>query len=235
MATRPVMMISGTSRGIGRGLAEHFVEAGYQVAGCSRGKSDLAVQGYDHSELDVTDERQIRAWVRAVRRRLGRIDVLVSNAGMVPPPTLLNLTPAATLRSALQVNVEGTFLLCREVAKVMMGQRSGRIITMSSMAVGLHDVGTAAYSASKAAVVEMTKVLARELAPVGITCNVVAPSVFPTDSLEQMGAEASERALASLTLPRNLEIEEIAGVVAFFAAPTSTAITGQVIHLGLVT
>lgn len=231
---RPVMVISGTSRGIGRGLAEHFAGDGYRVAGCSRGPSDLDVDGYTHREVDVSDEKQIRSWVRSIRREHGRIDVLVCNAGLVPPPTLLNLTAGAVLRSTLQTNVEGTFLLCREVAKVMMGQRAGRIVTMSSMAVGLHDVGTAAYGASKAAIVEMTKVLAKELAPVGVTCNVVAPSIFPTESIDQMGEETAERTRQSLTVPRELEIEEIAGVVKFFAAPESRAVTGQVIHLGLV-
>jgi NAD(P)-dependent dehydrogenase (short-subunit alcohol dehydrogenase family) len=98
----------------------------------------------------------------------------------------------------------------------------------------LHDVGTAAYGASKAAIVEMTKVLAKELAPVGITCNVVAPSVFPTESITQMGAETAQKTLESLTIPRELTIEEIANVVSFFAAPESRAVTGQVVHLGLV-
>lgn len=234
MGDKPVMVISGTSRGIGRGLAEHFARSGYVVEGCSRRPSDLTVEGYHHSEVDVAEEAQVRGWVRSVRRTHKRIDVLVCNAGLVPPPTLLNLTAADVVRGTLRTNVEGTFLLCREVAKVMMGQRRGRIVTMSSMTLGLHDVGTAAYGASKAAIVEMSKVLAKELAPVGITCNVVAPSVFPTESMSQMGEEAARKTLGSLTIPRELTIEEIANVVTFFAAPESRAVTGQVVHLGLV-
>jgi 3-oxoacyl-[acyl-carrier protein] reductase len=102
------------------------------------------------------------------------------------------------------------------------------------MAVGLHEEGTAAYAASKSAIVEMTKILAKELAPLGITANVVAPSMFPSAAFEALGEAVQDHARARLTIPRTVTIEEIAGVVAFFAAPESAPITGQVIHMGLV-
>jgi 3-oxoacyl-[acyl-carrier protein] reductase len=116
----------------------------------------------------------------------------------------------------------------------MMAAGAGRIVTISSMAVGLHEEGTSAYGAAKAAIVEMTKVLARELAPHGITANVLAPSMYPSDAFAALGEKVQDRARAKLTIQRTLTIAEIANVVEFFAAPESRAVTGQVIHLGLV-
>jgi len=102
------------------------------------------------------------------------------------------------------------------------------------MAVGLHEEGTSAYSASKSAIVEMTKILAKELAPLGITCNVMAPSMIMTDAVRALTEEISERALAKLTIRRKLTLEEIGNVISFLVAPHSGCITGQVIHMGLV-
>ena len=116
----------------------------------------------------------------------------------------------------------------------MMVAGTGRIVTVSSMAVGLHEEGTAAYAAAKSAIVEMTKILAKELAPNGITAKVVAPSMFPSDAFEALGDAVQARARSKLTIPRMVTIEEIASVIAFFAGPDSAPITGQVIHMGLV-
>ncbi len=230
----PVMLITGTSRGIGRGLAEHFLARGYRVAGCSRGESPLEHAGYSHTQLDVTDEQAVQVWVRAARRELGAIDVLVCNAGAAKAARLLTMTDGTMLDEVIRSNVYGTYFVCREVARSMMTARAGRIVTISSMAVGLHEEGTSAYAAAKAAIVEMTKVLARELAPHGITANVVAPSMYSSEAFDALGEQVQERAKAKLTLARMLTIDEIANVVEFFAAPESRAVTGQVIHLGLV-
>jgi 3-oxoacyl-[acyl-carrier protein] reductase len=231
---QPVMLITGTSKGIGRGLAESFVAKGYRVAGCSRGPATLELDGYQHAQVDIGDEKQVRTWVRSIRNVYHRVDVLVCNAGLAPAALLLTTTSGEVLESLLRTNVCGAFYACREVAKVMMLQGSGRIITMSSMAVALHEEGTSAYSASKSAIVEMTKILAKELAPLGITCNVIAPSMFATEAVAALGETVIAHALNRLTIKRKLTIQEIANVVSFLAAPESSCITGQVIHLGLV-
>lgn len=230
----PVIVITGASRGLGRGLAEHFVNRGYRVAGCSRGASTLDHSAYSHSQLDVTDERAVQKWVRTVRREIGAIDVLVCNAGAAKAARLLTMTDGSMLDEVIRSNVYGTYFVCREVARSMMTARAGRIVTISSMAVGIHQEGTSAYGAAKAAIVEMTKVLARELAPHGITANVVAPSMYASEAFDMLGESVQERAKGKLTLPRLLTVHEIANVVEFFAAPESRAVTGQVIHLGLV-
>ena len=187
MTEQPVIAITGTEWGIGLGMAGYFVERNHRVAGCSRGPTGLASANYLHSQVDVTDEKQVRGWFRTVKNHYGRIDVLVCNAAMIPASSLLAATSLDVADRTFRTNVIGTYLACREAAKIMMLQRSGQIITVSSMAVGLHEVGTSVYAASKSAVVEMTKVLANELAPLGITCNVIAPSVFSTSAVENLG------------------------------------------------
>lgn len=232
--TQTVMVVTGTSKGIGNGMARHFLGNGFSVAGCSRGASTIEHHNYFHSTVDVCDEDQVRTWIRSVKRRFQRIDILVCNAGHAPANLLMAMTSGAVLSDLLQVNVAGTFYVCREVAKVMLLQRCGAIINTSSMAVGLHEEGTSAYSASKSAIVEITKIMAKELAPAGITCNVIAPSMLMTDAVEELGEAIIERALAKLTIKRTVTIEEVCNIVAFFAAPQSSCITGQVIHMGLV-
>ena len=228
------MVITGTRAGLGRGMAEHFVKKGYFVAGCSRGASTLEVEGYQHTQMDVGDERRVRQWIRSLQNEYRRIDVLVCNAGLAPAALLLTMTAGEVLEPLLRTNVSGTYYTCREVAKVMITQKFGRIITVSSMAVGLHEEGTSAYSASKSAIVEMTKVLAKELAPLGVTCNVIAPSMVITDAVKALGEAVIARALEKLTIKRTLTIEEVCNVISFFTAPDSVCITGQVIHMGLV-
>lgn len=127
--------------------------------------------------------------------------------------------------------------MLREVSKVMILRGYGRIITISSILTALHEEGTSAYSASKSAVTEMTKVAARELAPRGITCNVISPSMIMTDPAQALAANGDwqQRMLAKQTIKRPLTMPEICHVVAFLAAPESGCITGQVISLGLVT
>ena len=230
----PVMVITGTSRGIGNGMAHHFLGKGFRVAGCSRSKSTLTHENYIHAQLDVGAEEHVRLWVRSIKNDVGRIDVLVCNAGSAPANLLMAMTPGDVLDDVFRTNIAGSYYVCREVSKVMVLQKSGRIITTSSMAVGLHEEGTSAYSASKSAVVEMTKIMAKELAPLGITCNVIAPSMFMTDAVQDLGDKVIERALDKLTIKRTLTIEEICNVVSFFADPASSCITGQVIHMGLV-
>lgn len=229
-----VMVVTGTSKGIGYGIAQHFLEQGFLVAGCSRGPATIEHEGYSHSQIDVADEQQVRGWVRAIKKRWQRIDLLVCNAGHAPANLLMTMTSGAVLTDLLQVNVAGTFYVCREVSKAMLLQRFGAIVTVSSMAVGLHEEGTSAYSASKSAIVEMTKIMAKELAPAGITCNVVAPSILRTDAVAELGEAIIERAVGRLTVKRMVSVEEVCNVVSFFASPQSGCITGQVIHMGLV-
>jgi 3-oxoacyl-[acyl-carrier protein] reductase len=235
MTDRPVALVTGASKGIGLELIRHFLTVGYVVEGCSRGSSGFSSDDYHHTQVDISEEQQVTSWVRSVKTRRQRIDVLVCNAAYAPASQLLAMTSAGLWNRVMRTNLDGTFFACREVAKVMTLQRRGRIVTVSSMAAALHLEGTGAYAASKSAIVEMTKVLARELAGVGVTCNVVSVSMVATDAVAALGETVIARALDKLTMKRALPAEEVCNVVEFFCSPRSCSVTGQVIQLGLVT
>lgn len=165
-----VAVITGTRKGIGRFLVDHFVSRGYRVAGCSRGSMEGSIEGYRHFALDVADEVKVQAMVSDVAESYGQIDVLVNNAGIASMNHVL-LTPLKTVESIFRTNVFGSFLFAREAAKVMIRQKSGRIVNFATVATPLDLEGEAVYAASKAAVESFTRVFAREVAPFGITVN----------------------------------------------------------------
>jgi len=230
----PVILVTGTSRGIGWGVARHFLGRGYIVEGCSRSAAALEDPQYIHTNVDVRDEDHVVAWVRAVERRHRRIDVVVNNAGLAPAATPALMTSGGVLDDVLRTNAIGTYLVAREAARGMITRRFGRIINVSSMAVGLHEEGTAAYAASKSAIVEFTRIMAKEWAASGVTCNVIAPSMFPTQAVEALGEAVIARALQKLTVKRPVTMEEMCHVLEFLIHPLGGIVTGQVIAMGLV-
>ena len=233
MADEPVALVTGSSRGIGRDIAEHFLEQGYWVAGCSRGPSSIRRKRYEHAVVDLANQTEVNGWIRTLAASRGRIDVVINNAG-VGPSALALTTSDELIESTMRTNFLGAFAVCRETAKVMLPRRFGRIINISSMAVGLHMKGASAYVASKGALVEFSKVLAKELGPSGITCNVVAVSLTESDMSANLHEEARNYYNENLAIKRWATIEDICNAVSFFASPASSYITGQVIHLGFV-
>ena len=234
MADMPLIAITGARKGLGMAIAQHFLERDFLIAGCSRGESSLSSSRYHHTCLDVGDEAAVSKWVRFLRVEFGRVDAMICNAGYAPAAILQTMTTGKVLEETFRTNVMGTYFAAREAAKIMMRQKSGRIMTLSSMAVGLHLEGTSAYAASKSAVVEMTKILAKEMAPFSVTCNVIAPSMVMTDAVHALGEKIIDNALGQLTIKRPLTNEEVCHVIAFLMAPEGGCITGQVIQMGLV-
>ncbi len=231
MPDAPVVLVTGTSKGIGQYLAKYFLQRGYQVAGCSRSESSLNHAGYFHVQADVADESSVKALVRAVREKLGRIDALINNAG-VARLNLLMLTPTETADRIMSTNFRGTFLMSRECARIMIRQRSGRIVNFGTPAIPLESPGESIYAASKAAIVQLTKTMARELGSYGITCNVVSPGPTETDLIRGMSDELRNELLRRHAIPRMGTYEDVANVVEFFLRPESNYVTGQVIYLG---
>jgi len=213
---------------------EHFLNQGYVVAGCSRGPAGLENENYHHTELDVACDKQVWEWVGGVARTHGRIEVAINNAAVLPPSMLALGTPTEVVESTIKTNFLGTYSVCREAAKAMLRRKTGRIINVSTIATGLHLEGASAYLASKAAVVEFSKVLAKELAPNGITANVLALSLFETDMIGNLPDDVIKRYEDSFAIKRWAKIEDVCNVLSFFASPESSYITGQVIHLGYV-
>ena len=231
MSPPRIMLITGTSRGIGLALAEHYLAQGDLVCGCSRSPTKLQHPNYSHFELDVADEQEVVAMVRSVMREHERIDVLLNNAGVAAMNHAL-LTSSATAEAIFATNFHGTFLFCREVAKAMLRHQSGRIVNFSTIATPLRLEGEALYAASKAAVESFTQVLARELGPTGVTVNAIGPTPVPTDLVKNVPREKMEALLARQAIRRFGTIEDISNVVDFLLSPRSGFITGQVIYLG---
>ncbi len=231
-----VAVITGASRGLGKNLALYFLNKDYVVVGCSRGEGTIEHKNYHHHKVDVGNEAEVRSWVRNVKNAFKKVDLLICNAGLVRSALLLSMTPSDEMESIVRTNYIGVFYVLREISKVMALRGAGRIITISSTMTLLHEEGTAVYSATKAAVTETTKVLAKELAPRGITCNVIAPAMMWTDSSEALskGGDWQKRMLGKQIFPRIIEAEEICHIADFFASPKSSAITGQVIYIGMV-
>ena len=229
--TPRIVVITGTSRGIGRGLAEHFLKQGDIVCGCSRGPAALRHRRYTHSELDVADEKAVVKMVRAVVRSHGRIDALLNNAGIASMNHAL-LTPMAVAQGIFATNFHGTFVFCREVAKAMVRRKTGRIVNFTTVATPLRLEGESLYAASKAAVESFTQVLARELGGTGVTVNAIGPTPMPTDLVKNVPPEKMDALLARQAIHRFGTIADVVNVVEFFLSPRSEFVTGQVVYLG---
>jgi 3-oxoacyl-[acyl-carrier protein] reductase len=226
-----VVLITGTRKGIGRYLAEHFVRRGALVEGCSRNAPEWELENYTHHCLDVADETQVRAMFSSIRKRQGRLDILINNAGVASMNHIL-LTPVDTAGRIMATNFLGVFLMCREAAKLMQRRRYGRIVNVSTIAVPMRLEGESVYAASKSAVVTFSRILARELADSGITCNVVGPAPIETDLIRGVPPEKIDAIVNRLAIKRLGRFEDVANVIDFFVKPESDYITGQVIYLG---
>jgi 3-oxoacyl-[acyl-carrier protein] reductase len=231
MSEKPVALVTGARKGIGRYLAERLLERGYRVAGCSRQPSDLQPEEYLHIEADVTDEKQVSALVDGIRRRFGRLDVLINNAGIASMNHVL-LVPGETVDRIFSTNLRGTFLVSRECAKLMRKRSFGRIVNLTTVAVPMAIEGESLYVASKGAVEALTRVMSRELAPFGITVNAVGPGPVETDLLKSVPGDKIQAILDRLAIKRFTTPKDIFGVIDFFIRPESGCVTGQVVYLG---
>jgi 3-oxoacyl-[acyl-carrier protein] reductase len=228
---REVVLITGSSRGIGRFLVDHFLERGALVEGCARNPIDWELPGYTHHHVDVTNESQVKAMLSSIHRRHGRLDIAINNAGIAAMNHAL-LMPGDTARQILHVNVLGSFLVCREAAKLMRRRNYGRIVNFSTIAVPLRLEGEALYAAAKSAVEMLTRVLAREFAPFGITVNAIGPTPIETDLIRGVPREKLQQIIDTLAIRRFGTLRDVAHVIDFFVHPASDYITGQVLYLG---
>ena len=185
MNTERYILVSGTTRGIGRALAEHFLSAGHHVTGCARGASSIDHARYLHVQADVADARAVHYLFMQLKKRWRQLDVVINNAGtarMLP----VALTPAATVKSITDTSFLGTFLVSHEAIRLLRKSEAARIVNMTSIAVPLRLEGEAVYAAAKAAVEIFTRILAKEIGPLGITCNAVGPSPIRTELIRNV-------------------------------------------------
>jgi 3-oxoacyl-[acyl-carrier protein] reductase len=238
LLTGKVAIVTGASRGIGRAIALELASVGAKVAvnfaSSSVAADELVAQivgsGGEAIAIgaDVSKAEQIDALVSTVMDKWGRVDVLVNNAGITRDTLLLRMK-IEDWQAVIDTNLTGVFSATRAVSKIMLKQKSGRIINIASVAGQMGNPGQANYSASKAGVIGFTKTVAKELSSRGITVNAVAPGFIATDMTNDLKAEGI---LQFIPLGRYGQPEEVAGMVRFLAAdPAAAYITGQTFNV----
>lgn len=225
------IIITGNRKGIGRYLSEYYLEKGMTVIGCSRSKTDLKHKNYEHFCLDVSDEKAVKKMIFIVVEKYKKIDYLINNAGIASMNHSL-LTPLSVVEKIFRTNVFGTFLFCREVAKIMSKNKFGRIINFSTVGVPFRLEGEAIYTASKAAIEMLTKILAKEFANMNITVNAVAPTPAETDLIKNIPKDKIQNILGRQAINRFSKYEDVLNVIEFFINNKSDMISGQTIYLG---
>lgn len=238
LLTDRVAVITGAGRGIGRAIALRLAAAGAKVVAADVLEDALAETVRLCTEagspkaasfvLDVTDEQAVEKVIDQVNDDFGSVDILVNNAGITRDDLLMRMESSAW-DVVLNVNLKGTFLMTKLVARYMMRQRRGRIVNIASVSGIAGNAGQANYSASKAGVIGLTKTSARELAARGITVNAVAPGFIQTDMTAVLPDAVKEKALLNIPLKRMGRPEDIAEAVAFLASEEAAYITGQVL------
>ncbi len=226
-----IILITGTRKGIGKELSKYYLKIGDTVVGCSRGESTILHENYRHFELDVSDEKSVIKMVRATKKEFGRIDVLLNNAGIASMNHFLTTT-FQTVQNMFATNFFGTFIFSREVSKVMMKQKFGRIVNYTTVASALRLDGEAIYSASKSAIENFTQTIAKEVAPYGITVNAIGPTPVETDLIKAVPKNKIQELLEKQAIKRFGNLEDIKNVINFFIDEKSDFITGQIIYLG---
>ncbi|QLE57025.1 3-oxoacyl-[acyl-carrier-protein] reductase [Nostoc sp. TCL26-01] len=233
-----VAIVTGASRGIGRAIALQLAAQGAKVVVNYASSSTAADQvvaeitgaGGEANALqaDVSQADQVDALINTVMEKFQRVDILVNNAGITRDTLLLRMK-TEDWQAVIDLNLTGVFLCTRAASKIMLKQRSGRIINITSVAGQMGNPGQANYSAAKAGVIGFTKTVAKELASRGITVNAVAPGFIATDMTSNLKADDI---LKYIPLGRYGQPEEIAGMVRFLASdPAAAYITGQVFNV----
>jgi 3-oxoacyl-[acyl-carrier protein] reductase len=234
-----VAIVTGGTRGIGLAIARLLAEDGASVvvSGRDAARLDAAVKELESlgapamaMAADAAKREDADRLVEATRERFGRIDVLVNNAGITRDQLLVRMKDD-DWDQVLDTNLRGVFLMTRAVGKVMMRQKSGRIINIASTAGAMGNPGQVNYSAAKAGVIGLTKAAGRELAHWNILVNAVAPGLIETDMAASIPAEAREAMLQQVPLKRIGQGREVAEVVRFLAGDGASYITGQTIHV----
>lgn len=234
-------LVTGASQGLGACIAVRLAKDGHNIAVNCRSELEVKNGGAAVAEecrklgveaecfvADVSDYAACEAMVKEVKARFGTIDVLVNNAGITKDGLLVRMSEEQ-FDIVTRINYKGIFNMTKHVGTVMMRQKSGRIINMSSVAGVYGNAGQFNYSASKAGVIGMTKTTAKELGPRGITCNAVAPGFIQTPMTDVLTDEQKAAALNVVALKRFGQPEEVAGVVSFLASDDAAYVSGQVL------
>jgi 3-oxoacyl-[acyl-carrier protein] reductase len=231
-----IALVTGASRGIGRAIAARLAAQGATVVAAARGdharESVAALTAAGHRAealtLDVTDAAAVAALPGDIVARHGRLDILVSNAGITRDQLLMRMK-REDWDAVLATNLTATFLLAQAAMRPMLKQRGGRIIAVGSVVGQMGNAGQTNYAASKAGLVGFAKALAREVASRGITVNVVAPGMIETDMTRAISEKTQSDLVAQIPLGRLGSVDDVAAAVCFLASDEASYITGHVL------
>lgn len=224
-------LVTGSRRGVGRLIAEHLLKNGARVIGFARGLATFEHPLYSHIQVDLGESSSIQAAFNDLKKLSSDLHIVVNNAAVLTSQYAMIMPPSAA-KAMLNTNLLGPFMVSREASKLMRKTKWGRILNISSMAVSLEPIGDSMYAASKAGLVTLTNIMAKELSPMNITCNTLAVSAIKTDMLAQIPQEKIAQIIATLPIPRFAEADDILNVVDFIASERSSYITAQTIYLG---
>ncbi|WP_326724824.1 3-oxoacyl-[acyl-carrier-protein] reductase [Streptomyces sp. NBC_00243] len=240
MPDKPIALVTGASRGIGRGIAVRLAEEGYDVAFCFRSGKEAADETREaveragarcfHDRCDVTDIADVRAFVSNAEAALGPVEVLVNNAGITRDNPLV-LMPPEDWNEVIGTNLTGTYNFSHCVAFGQLKRRSGVIVNVSSVAGVYGNATQTNYAASKAGVNILTRSLSRELGPYGIRVNAVAPGFVETDMTGHLSEKVRKKALATIPLREFGAVSHVADLVSFLVSDKASYITGQIVQV----
>lgn len=231
-------IVTGGSRGIGRAICIALAQEGANVVTCyahgAEGAEETVKMCQEYGvkaeavKADVADNEDVSAMITKVKSEYGSVDILVNNAGITKDNLILKMNED-DFNQVIDTNLKGAFLCIQNVAKIMLKQKSGKIINITSVVGVSGNVGQANYAASKAGLIGLTKSVAKELGSRGITVNAVAPGFIETDMTAKLPAEVVDEMKKSIPMKSMGQVEDVANLVAFLASDNARYITGQVV------
>lgn len=225
------ILITGSSRGLGKDLAEHYLDCGDTVYGCARSEGTIEHDSYFHYKVDIASPDDVAGFFYKLRKEIRQLDAIINNAG-VASMNAFALTPIESYRKIFEINVQGTFLFCQKALGLLKRSSNPRIINMTTVAVPLQLEGESIYAASKSAVETLTRVIAKEYGGFGITCNAIGPSPIDTALIRGVGKEKIAELVKQQAIKKMATPDDVINLADFFLRPESKMISGQVIYLG---
>ncbi len=228
-----IILITGTSRGIGRALGEHLAQSGHTILGCSRRAQRIQIEGSRHFQVDLTSPDQVKQMFRKIKEEYGYIDALINNAGT----SIMNpfmLTPDSEIERLFRINVFAVFCCSREAVKLIRHSKyeSPSIINLSSVAVPWSIPGQSVYAASKIAIEQIARTLSHELAEMNIRVNTIGLPPMRTALTRSVKSSQIETLIGRQAIKRMCTISDILGPIEFLLSPASRFVTGSTLFLG---
>jgi len=235
MYKNKTVLVTGASRGVGLEIVQHFLKYNATVIGLSRSASEMDHERYHHFSVDIGDPEAVaNCFRKEIGKQFKSLDIVVNNAAVLTSQYAM-IMPIKNAMDMLQVNLMGVFMVSREAAKLMRKMQRGRIINIGSMAASLEPMGDSIYAATKAGIITLANVMAREFSAMNITCNTIGITAIETDMLHSHTAVAQEKIkdiINALPIPRMAVPDDILNVIDFFVSERSSYITAQTIYLG---